>query len=260
MDAYHASMGRMTDQEQRDFAVNAAMGLIPFVRARPVFAPARGGGSGGRAGRGRTSLPMDTESREARARQLGYSDERFWRGEMRGGTPMEYSYGPHFSRDREVAAGFAARSGQQPREFRLRLGNALRDYEDFTAEQYGRIIRSALDTGDRKLAEDLAQTIAPGRDIDWVLRFARDQPDAIVARPAAHVRLIVQASKNPDRVFLGAGFDALDSGRDVRMLTERGIRLKGAAFDPSKAESQNLLASLTGVLGAGALSGPPERE
>jgi len=75
MDAYHALSGRMTEQEQKDFALNAAVGLIPFGRSRPAFAPARGGGSG--AGGGRTRLPMDQASRDARARQLGYSDEPF---------------------------------------------------------------------------------------------------------------------------------------------------------------------------------------
>lgn len=90
MDAYHASTGRMTEQEQKDFAVNAAIGLIPFGRARPTFAPERGGGgSGGRTGRGRTNLPMDDASRQARARELGYSDDRFG-GENRAAKPRQH--------------------------------------------------------------------------------------------------------------------------------------------------------------------------
>ena len=155
---------------------------------------------------------------------------------------------------------FAARSGQEPREFRLRLGNALRDYEDFIAEQYGRVIRSALDVGDRKLATDLAEAIAPGRGVDWVLRFARANPNEVVARPATHVRLAVQASDHPDRVFLEAGFNALDSGRDVRMIDGSGIRLKDAVFDPGKARSRSISASLFGLPTAGILTALPERE
>jgi hypothetical protein len=48
-------------------------------------------------------------------------------------------------------------------------------------------------------------------------------------------------------LFDRAGYDAIDSGRDVRKLRGEGIRLKQAAFDPAKRESQNILAGLAGT-------------
>jgi hypothetical protein len=71
MDAYHVWTGQMTEQEQKDFALNAAMRLLPFGRVRPYFAPARGGGSGGRVGSGSVRLPAD------RLRVAGKSRESF---------------------------------------------------------------------------------------------------------------------------------------------------------------------------------------
>lgn len=257
IDAYHASTGRMTEQEQKDFAVNAAIGLIPFGRGRPMFAPERGGGSGGRGG---ARLPMDRASREARAREQGYSNEKFWRGESSGEAPERYPRGAFFSRNRETAAGVAARGGQEPREFRLRLDKAFRDYEELTTGQLGRLVRSAMELGDRKLASQLAELAAPDRSVEWVLGYTRANPTQIVARGSGYVRPIIQHSQYPERVFRGAGFNALDFGADIRMLTGRGIRLKEASFDPARARSQNISASLFGVPTAGLLVDVPERE
>jgi hypothetical protein len=53
-------------------------------------------------------------------------------------------------------------------------------------------------------------------------------------------------------VFLRAGFDALDSGRDVRKLTGFGIRLKNAEFDPAKAHLPDITASVAAPAAAGA--------
>ena len=61
-------------------------------------------------------------------------------------------------------------------------------------------------------------------------------------------------------VFLGAGFDALDSGRDVRKLTGRGIRLNDAAFDPARRRSQNISASIFALPAPALVTGLQERE
>jgi hypothetical protein len=81
------------------------------------------GALGSGAGRGKgASLPMDEASRISRSRQMGMSDERFYRGER--GTPSEYTEPTHFTRDREYADGIARRYGQpEAREFRLVVFN-----------------------------------------------------------------------------------------------------------------------------------------
>jgi hypothetical protein len=195
----------------------------------------------------RTALPMAEAARMARAKALSYADEPFFRGEARGDLPTRYPDGAYFSCNREIAKGFAQRGGQDaPREFRLKLDKAFKDYSDVSAEQYGRLVASALDS-DPQLAAGMVDMIAPGKDVNWFLGFAKALPDATVARRGggALVRqMIEQGASNPDRVFVRAGFDALDSGRDVRKLTGEGIRLKEATFDPKKARSHNITASV----------------
>jgi hypothetical protein len=186
------------------------------------------GALGSSAGR---ALPMDDASRTSRARQLGYADEPFYRGER--GQPMEYPSSGHWSRDREYATGFARRGGnKEPREFRLNLEKTFKDYEDLTASQFSRLVNAT----DENLAKGLVDMIAPGKSVEWFTEFARRNPEFKVTQGAsAQIRHITPA-----------GFDALDSGRDVRKLTGEGIRLKDAAFDPAKADDRNILATMMG--------------
>ena len=91
-------------------------------------------------------------------------------------------------------------------------------------------------------------------------RYTRANPTQVVAREAGHVRPAIRHSQYPERVFRGAGFNALDFGTDVNMLTDFGIRLKDAAFDPARARSRNISASLFGVPTAVLLTAVPELE
>ena len=60
-------------------------------------------------------------------------------------------------------------------------------------------------------------------------------------------------ARNADDLFIRAGYDALDSGRDVLKLNGAGIRSKDATFDKRKADSRNVMDSLAGLgLGGGA--------
>jgi hypothetical protein len=203
---------------------------------------------GARLAQAARKLPMDEASRAARQKTLGYSDESFWRGEA--GAPLEYD-SAHFSRDKEYATGVAHKRGQEePREFRLKLDRAYRDYDDLSAGQYGRLIEAALEH-DPKLAADLSQQIvpshvAPNKAVAWALEATKARPDDVVATQgaAALIRHAIQRSSSADDIFMRAGFDAIDSGRDVRKLEGSGIRLKDAAFDPKKAHDRNILASL----------------
>ncbi len=47
-----------------------------------------------------------------------------------------------------------------------------------------------------------------------------------------------------DQPRLLAGFDAIDTGRDVRKLTGSGIRHRDAAFDPERAAERNIFYGL----------------
>jgi hypothetical protein len=70
---------------------------------------------------------------------------------------------------------------------------------------------------------------------------------------SSHIRYIIEKNAaDPAEVFLRAGFDALDSGRNVRKLRGFGIRLKNAEFDPAKAHWRDITASVAAPTAAGA--------
>jgi hypothetical protein len=225
------ALGRVTN-----LAMFASGAALPFARngAIGVFG-------------GRPRLPMDEASRLARAKAMGYADERFYRGEATGKLPNMYESGAHFSRDRDYASGFARRGGQQePREFRLNLEKTFRDYAPVTAEQYGRLVESALKR-EPALASSMVEAVAPGKGVDWFIGFAKARPDFTVAKSGSLVRPMVEQSSDPIGIFKDAGFDALDSGRDVLKLGAEGIRLSTARFDPAKWLDPNIKASIAGV-------------
>jgi hypothetical protein len=225
-----------------------AIGRATNLAILPMFgatgAPARALGSGPvlPASSGLSKLSMDEASRMARAKQLGYSESPFFRGEATGNLPSEYPNGAHYSRDQSYAAGFAqAGRKAEPREFRLNLRNIFNDKADLSAQQYSRLVAAA----DPTLAGNLVEMIAPGKGVDWFHEFARRNPDFAVTRGgSAMVRHAIEKNaQDPMGVFRNAGFNALDSGRDVRTLTGFGQRLKDAAFDPAKADWQDITAA-----------------
>lgn len=182
-------------------------------------------------------------SRSARARAMGYGDEPFYRGEANGADPDSYADGgAFFSRDQEYAQGFAQRGGNDaPREFRLNLQNAFRDYEPVTATAYYRIVKAL----EPELQGPFVDMVAPGKSPEWMAGFATHKPDFVVAENGALLRqALEQQSGNALGVFKMAGYDAIDSGRDVRKLTGVGIRHKDAAFNPEKATSTNIFHTL----------------
>jgi len=227
-----------------DFALLALGG--PFSRAAKIGALALGG------------LLESTEEAQAgklprfgwidRARKMGYADDVFYRGELSGTVPTEFRKGAHFSRWKEYADDIARKGGAtDATEYRLKLDRTLSDGQNLTAAQYGRLVKAAQSV-DPKLAKDLAEIIAPeGQGHAWIMNLARSNPDAVVTNGAAFVRQAIERSRAPEKIFKRAGFDALDSGRDVRKLTGDGIRQVSAEFDPAKARSRNTLASIFGL-------------
>lgn len=199
-----------------------------------------------------SALPMDEAARRIRARGMGYADEPFFRGD--GGTASEYPSGGHWSRDPEYANGFAKQNGQDAaREFQLNLENAFRDNEPVPASHYARLANAAAQR-DPKLAAELVDDIAPGKSLGWFTEFARRNPDHPTQNGALVRQQIDKNSSDPIGVFRDAGFDALDSGRDVRKLTAEGIRHKDAVFDPGKRDSRDIFATMAamGIMGAAA--------
>jgi hypothetical protein len=188
---------------------------------------------------------------------LGYADDVFYRGEAKGVLPNEYPGGAFFSRDKEYATGFARKGGgDAPREFRLNLQNTLSDQETLTAARYGRLIASAA-ADDPALAAHLVENVAAGKTPQWFIEFARRNPDyPLEGLSVPFIRQVIDtASKSPETLYKRAGFDALDSGRDVRKLTGAGIRLSNAKFDPARASDWDITAAILTSLGLGGAYG-----
>ena len=191
-------------------------------------------------------LPMDEASRMARAREMGYADDAFYRGEASGKAPTEYGFG-HFSRDQEYAEGFAKRGGADaPREFRLNLGNAFVDYQPVTSSQYAKIL-DAVAADNPKLANNMLGQLTD-KGMDWFKGYVERYPDRPVVESGALVRAGLGSHDDALRYIKAAGFGSIDSGRDVVKLTGDGIRLKDAKFDPKKAASKNILAANRGAV------------
>ena len=231
-----------------------ASALTALSGAGAVFGLPFGKLAKGAAGAGKNALFSgaglvdDETARMARAKQMGYADEPFYRGEATGKTYEGDA--AFFSRDPEYAAGFAAKGGQNaPAEYRLNLTKTFTDAAPISAADYGRIVEAAAHR-DPKLAADLAESIAPGKGVDWVIGFAKARPDFIVVERggAPFVRhAIERGSSDAVGLFRAAGYDALDSGRDVQKIGAEGIRSKNARFDPSKASSTDIMAGLAGA-------------
>lgn len=193
----------------------AAAALMPMARARPKGDPAA----------------------------LGYSPERFYRGESGGKMPTAYNE-TWLSRSKEYADGFARKGGQDDaREFRIKPDDMFVDYNPVDARSFARII-DATTKHDPKFAAQMVDMLAPGKDAAWFAEFARRNPDMTIADSGATVRQQLASRQMDESVLRTAGYRGIDAGRDVRMLTGDGIRLWNAEFDPAKANSRNIAASV----------------
>jgi hypothetical protein len=177
-----------------------------------------------RGGRGSGTLPMDPESVATRQRQLGFSEQPFWRGDA--GTASEYPGGGFFARDVDTATGHARRHQQsetaQAREFRLALEPRFLIGRPLTVEEGARI--SAIVAPDNpRLAADIRGVVEEGL-------------------PAAHILQALGGVHGGARDILRrAGFRSIDTGGgDALMLSGSGIRSAGAAFDPTRAHLPNI--------------------
>src|SRR5712671_5149497 len=196
---------------------------------------------GSRGGR----LRMNEASRMARATRQGYADEPFYRGERDGSQPTDFPEGAFFSRDRKYEDEFARVGGAaEAPEYRLKLDKVFDFDRPVTAAAYGRLI-GALRESHPKLAADMVDFVAPGKNVDWFMEFAHRIPNQIVSKAPSHVHHIIDFhTRDAPSIFARAGYDAIDTGRDVQKVTGAGIRSVKAAFDPAKRNSHNIMASI----------------
>lgn len=215
-------------------ALLSGVGLLPGI---PPMAA--GLGMVKNAAKGVHRLPMDDASRADRARQMGYSDETFYRGQQEApdvGRPQFYS------RDAGTAAGFGDVS-----EYRLAMKQPLRFSEEISLKQYV----DAMNAAERQTPGSAAK-LAEGVPIEgnWTPESLNVLASEHGATPIMAGGLFHQALEGVvgDAVapLRAAGFDAIDTGRDVRMLKGSGQRLKDATFDPEKASLKDLRASIKG--------------
>ncbi|SMF64706.1 hypothetical protein SAMN06265365_12325 [Tistlia consotensis] len=209
-------------------------------------------------GKGR-SLPTDEASRMARARQMGY-EGGYYRGEASGARPASYPGGAHFSRERGYAAGFARQGGaEEPAEFMLRIEKSLAYEDAVTMSDWAELVRNARS---RKEAQRLvnAAPIRGAWTVEQFLRLAEAGSEVVLMAGSMAWQLLKINADQPFALLRRAGYDAIDSGRDVLKLGPKGIRLRKAAFDPAKRESSDVLAAEPGSGPAGALLEADDRD
>ena len=245
--AFHAGRGEPVN------TTLAAIGATPGAGGAFMRAAEKEIGSGIRTARSAaksTELPMDEASRAIRAKQMGYADDAFYRGERNGTAPTRYRDETYFARDKEKADSIAHVGGlPEAREFRLNLGRAYKDYEPLTVSAYARLV-GAVAPKSPELAAEMIESIAPGRSGAWLAEYAKRNPDRIVTDPT-NTTFLREAIKTHTRDLAGvlrrAGYDAIDTGGDVLKLTGEGIRHKDAMFDPAKSRSKNIFSSMAGA-------------
>lgn len=97
---------------------------------------------------------------------------------------------------------------------------------------------------DPQLAKQLANQF--DRDPEWMVGFGKHNPDQIITDSIGTnlTHELISGSRAPEHVFKGAGFNAIDTGRDVRNLDGFGVRSAQAAFDPGKANKPGIFLTL----------------
>ena len=129
----------------------------------------------------------------------------------------------------------------------MKMDKAFVDSAPVTVEQYNRLVQEVAKQNP-KVAQSMVDDILDGISVQEFAEFARQRGGDIVSDSGALVRQAIQRNVGDDvSVFTGAGYNAVDSGRDVWHLTGDGIRLSNALFDPTKSASRNLLAGVPGV-------------
>ena len=189
-----------------------------------------------------------------RAKKQGYSGPYY-----RGGAPMTEGKIAHISRDYETAMGHAKRAQQEkPMEIMLRLGAGTFDTrKPVDAQTYARIVTAVKDFSP-KLADDMVDMLAEGKNVKWFQEFAKHNPSMMVSDNGGFIRSILHQTGQDVQILRKAGFHFLDDGVDIRSLTGHGMRYPNAKFDPKKIDSKDMMAGFAGAaaVGAGVAANP----
>jgi hypothetical protein len=227
----------------------------------PLPGPARRG----------ANFALDEASRLARAAEQGYQDTSFWRGEASGAEPnwfypagskrpngKRHQASAWFSDSDRAAEQFTKPGGPSVREFRLKFSRPFNMDGSVTASDYGNLMRAMeREPGQEWIADFIAAGAGFGSKQDFY-RWSTAEPSKKISDGRALFMLLDRAAPGREN-FLGilrrAGYDAAIDGHEVAMLTNKGIRLKSAAFDPRKARHTNIHKSLLPIaIGAGGAS------
>lgn len=226
-DAYKAVMGRMTEQEARDFALSAAMGLISPPAVRGAFKP-------------RSVLLMDEASRLARAKQMGFNIEE----------PLYHGSGKEFNAFDPKKAGTASGSHEQQAAFFTPA--------PVTADHYARIA-SVRDAEPGEAFHD--KFFYGGKYYHSVYDGAQVYPTYVKPGKQMVADVPYYNTATVDQIVNDArrdGYDTIrfknmhDTGQagpldQIAVLNPSNIRSQFAAFDPKNKSSANLLAGLGGA-------------
>jgi len=194
-------------------------------------------GALGMAAARKAALDMSEGARMARAQKAGYSSEPFYRGQK---APAEEGDIQFYSRDPETSKGFG-----EVKEYRLAIKKPLHFGQEITLGDYVAVMHTVAKQSPKAAAEMAAGVPLRG---EWTMerlsKVAEKQGGVEIMNGASLHQIVETLVGDAVAPLRAAGYDAIDTGRDVRMLTKRGQRLKGAAFDPDKAKSTDLRASL----------------
>lgn len=120
----------------------------------------------------------------------------------RGGRVPKDGY--FYSRDPDYAKGF---DKGDFRQYSVNADSALNFGSAYNAAQLEPVIKSLRESGDAKAAQQIADALKEGPVLGghlylWLKNLSKDSPEA---------------------VFKKAGFDALDFGRDIRVLNPAAV-------------------------------------
>lgn len=125
---------------------------------------------------------------------LGTVDAKLWRG---GRAPMD---GEFFSRDAEYAKGF---DKGDFRQYAIKASKAINLHDTYTPDDVAGVFEAMRRDGDNAAADDIEKAVREDGGVDGGMLYMM-------------VERLGKAA--PERYLRAAGIQAIDTGRDVRLL------------------------------------------
>lgn len=213
-------------------AVAAALGVVPGV-----------GDVAGKA------LKMDRASRLKRAADQGYLEQPFWHGRADPNPTQPMPNATYYSADRDYSVGIGKSRGGAAREYRLRPEKTLDMNAPASTHVLADFAEGLLQSGDAQGAASLISAFVDyGGSPAQFVRAARSGPAQELGLSGGAIKQVLEMSTGGswEGALRNAGYDSLNTGRDMIMLTPQGQRRVTARFDPKQIDSSNLLAGTIG--------------